>query len=245
MRDLSSLLSRTPPPGEPWYGRDGGERFRSDRDLVRSQFPRIRHLIDPLAHRVFLEGELVIRGDAGVPERVAVRVEFGDGYPAYEPSAYEPVGRFPRIADRHLYPDGRCCLWIEQESRWDGGDPEGLRRFLDEVALFFDRQLICDLTGSFPGPQRGHGVDGYVEFARDVLGGDAVLAAMLPLLCGRKTVAGGDRCPCGSGRRFRRCHEPAVARVFRNVDRRWMQGEFRSWSRPAASAACCGGQTRC
>jgi hypothetical protein len=58
---------------------------------------------------------------------------------------------FPADLDRHLLTGGRCCLWLPLQSRWTN-DRDALLPFLDELAVFFDRQLVYDATAGRSGP---------------------------------------------------------------------------------------------
>lgn len=110
--------------------------------------------------------------DCGVPTSIAVRLAFSYDYPQSEPRAFDAGESFPHHANRHFYEDGSCCLWLELESSWDPADIDALESFLDQLAVFFDRQLICDATGGnyLLGESRGHGDAGYMEYARSFLG---------------------------------------------------------------------------
>ena len=120
------------------------------------------------------------------------------------PRAYEVGGRHHAIStkhnvdviDLHFYPDGSCCLGI----RFSPERFLTVERFTDELVIPFlyrlsyvDRNgLIAakrDLWGEYP-----HGNDGVRQFISEMLD----MASRGP---GRNEL-----CPCGSGRKFKRCH---------------------------------------
>src|SRR6266567_1096614 len=170
------LYRRAPTQAKPkaWYQRDGGERLAQDRERIAAAFPGLSYQIDEQAGRVFLEGTITLLAECGISTPIQVRVEFPDDYPEHEPRVYDAAQRFPHEADRHFYSDGQCCLWLPPESRWDAKDPDGVCRFLEEVAVFLDQQLTYEALGKgrWPGRQRSHGDAGYVEFVLELLGGD-------------------------------------------------------------------------
>ena len=108
------LYRRAPTQAKPkaWYQRDGGGRLAQDRERIAAAFPGLSYQIDEQAGRVFLEGTITLVAECGISTPIQVRVEFPDDYPEHEPRVYDAAQRFPYEADRHFYPDGRCCLWL-------------------------------------------------------------------------------------------------------------------------------------
>jgi uncharacterized protein YecA (UPF0149 family) len=163
---------------------------------------------------------LLLLSDSGITTRVAVRIDFPDRYPELEPTAYDDENRFPPDLDRHLLRDGRCCLWLLARSRWKPYDPDALLTFLDEVALFFDRLLVHDATGrkKWPGGEYPHGRVGYIEFLMETLAVDrSKLDALAPAPLNRARPERNDPCPCGSGRKFKRCHALGIWQVQQTI----------------------------
>jgi hypothetical protein len=206
-------------PNSPWFVRDNGRRLARDRELVAKHYPQLLYEIEE-QQIVRLRGPLLFQSDSGITTRVAVRVEFPARYPEHEPTAYDDEGRFPPSLDRHILRDGQCCLWLPPRSRWKPYDPDALLPFLDEVALFIDRQLVYDATGSkeWPGGEYPHGRAGYGEFLREILAADrSKLDVLAPVLLNRTRPERNDPCPCGSGRKFKRCHALGIWQVQRTV----------------------------
>lgn len=210
-------------PIKPWYERENGARYASDRALVAEFYPTLQFRIDHSEARVSLEGSIVIRAACGIPTEIATQIKFPWDYPQSEPIAYDSKRRFqplpPKLlVDRHICKDGQCCLWLPPCSLWDPHDQLALRLFLDQLAVFFNRQLIYDITASWPGPEYDHGTKGYVQFIREQLGNDDPLAAaLLPAITLRASVGRNACCPCGGGKKFKRCHLQAVSDIQRLI----------------------------
>jgi hypothetical protein len=166
-----------------------------------------------------LVGDYVLITTAGVEHRISTRIDFPDHYPAEEPEAFATGNRFPHEADRHFYPGGGCCLWLPVESGWQSDDPDALRAFLDQLGIFYYRQLMLDagVTDVWPGPQRGHGAQGYLDALAERWGMRADQARRM-----RRALAGkvnrNTPCPCGSGIRYRRCHQGFITRFIQRTD---------------------------
>lgn len=210
--------NRTPP--KPWYEQDNGARLTHDKQLLAQSFPGLVYSIDDKARQVTLGGTITLRAECGIPTESQVRVVFPPNYPYQEPRIYDAEDRFPHTADRHFYKDGRCCLWLPPDSNWNPKDPEGLCRLFEEVAVFFDRQLVLEAGGkdTWPGEQRPHGDAGYIQFVQEIFGDDPqALVAFLPTFVQRKAPGRNSSCPCGSGQKYKRCHLERVEEVKRRV----------------------------
>lgn len=202
----------------PWYERNR-VRFSADQALVAEYYPSLQFRIDREKESASLEGNMILRAECGIPAEITTVVRFPWDYPGREPVAYDAARRFlpksgGKLVDRHLGSDGQCCLWLNPESPWDSRDPSALRLFLDELAIFFDRQLIYDLTDEWPGPSYSHGRDGYLEFIREQLGSDAALTeALIAVITMETRIGPNNMCTCGSGKKFKKCHREVVEKI--------------------------------
>ncbi len=223
MRGRLSRQSRMPREAVPWHERDGGFRLAHDQELLSARYPRLAFSVDPETKRVSAQGTIDYKLCCDVPTSVAVRIEFPSAYPNQEPRAYDGENRFPHEADRHFHPDGECCLWLRPESEWESRNPCALAHFLDQVAVFFDRQLICEALPSYtaaqwPGGAREHGAAGYLEYVRDEFGDESLLRALLPALVGKDKIGRNKKCPCGNDVKYKHCHLRRVEEVRRSLN---------------------------
>ena len=192
----------------------GGKRLAHDLDLVARIQPEMAFYVDEKHNRVYVAGPFVVRTDSGVPLRHSVRIEFSQEYPWLEPRAFDIGNRFCHNAEHHFFTDGQCCLWLPPERRWDPADLDALKGFLIEVGLFFIQQLVFEQSGSWPGPQRPHGVKGYLEYLKVQFETDERgVAALLAVLADKTVIGRNGPCPCGSGRKFKGCHLRPLDRV--------------------------------
>lgn len=204
-----------------WFERaEGATRLAHDQALVAREYPSLSFRIDRESGDVYLEGSLVYRSESGIPTEVPIRIDFPFDYPNREPRAFDVAGLFEHSWDRHFAnKEGACCLWLPPKSRWNISDPDTLLTFLDEVVLFFHRQLIYDATGrkDWPGPQYGHRLDGYEQWIAEEFDNEGALRAFVPVLNANLKIGRNDRCPCESGRKFKRCHAEILENIRRNV----------------------------
>ena len=213
-----------------WYEGAGEARLAHDKSIVASHYPGLSYWQRESDGAMYLAGIITLGSECGVSTQIAVRVDFPPTYPRQEPRAFDTNSRFPHDADHHFYPNGQCCLWLPPESKWDTVDNDALQLFLDEVTIFFDRQLVYEATGEavWPGGQRAHGARGYVEFVRDFLGGDQrLLSALSPTFANVSGIGRNSPCPCGSGIKYKRCHLTAVNQIRRRVGSLELHTTFR------------------
>jgi hypothetical protein len=89
-----------------------------------------------------------------------------------------------------------------------------------QLAIFFNHQLIYDVSGKWPVAARGHGPDGYREFLVERLAiSEQDFPKFIPLLTDGARVAY-TPCPCGSGKQAKRCHVGAVNELISQIGRR-------------------------
>lgn len=210
---------RKPTRARPWYQRDKGARLAADTKLVAENFPTLAFRIEEQTQLVFLEGPLTIGSKCGITTTIETRLVFPSSYPNAEPVAFDATRRFKpypgkTIEDRHLSGKGQCCLWLPPRSAWSSANPNALRDFLDQLVIFFDRQLIYDATGEWPGPAYDHGRNGYRQFIEEELQNNAALANSLsPIILRQVSIGRNDGCPCGSERKFKKCHLHIVEQI--------------------------------
>jgi len=209
-----------------WFERSDRSVLRAEEALVKEFYPGLRFRLDADAGRMNLEGDFVLQTDCGVSTSIAIRLVFPEDYPESEPTAFDATGRFPVSADRHIIKDGRFCLWLPPCSPWDIDDPNRLCRFLDEVTVFLDMQLVFDATGGkiWPGDQYKHGAKGYEEFMLALLDGDdAHLSSLFPVILGKIHPGRNEFCPCGSLKKYKHCHLDAIAEIVGRIGRRTLE----------------------
>lgn len=196
-----------------WWEGNGAERLKHDEEIVGEVQPRLVHHARPDG-LMSLVGDFVIGTRSGAEHRIPTLILFPPDYPVSEPVAFETSERFaPHHSDRHFYPNGGCCLWLDIESPYDPADPDGLRVVLDQLLVFYHRQLMMEagVVDVFPGPQRGHGGFGYLDYLKESWAtDDATVRRLRFALAGKQDPK--SVCPCGSGRQYRRCHQGHVTR---------------------------------
>ncbi|OYU37579.1 MAG: hypothetical protein CFE33_20320 [Pseudorhodobacter sp. PARRP1] len=180
---------------------------------------------------IVVEGKLLVGPTGAWFDVYDVLLVFLPGFPNVEPLVWEVASRVPRTADRHVFPkDGNCCLGVWEE--WLICAPSHtVADFMSSpLQSYFESQTYFEMHADWPYGQRSHGIQGVVEAFADVLG----VAPRLDLVrdhlavLAREHHKGHHVCPCGSGRRLRKCHLEQVramaGRVSPNMARRMLEG---------------------
>ncbi len=197
-----------------WHGtRTGRERLERDRELVAGIYPNLHFRVN--VDTVLLAGSIDVVQDCGEGDRVWLELHFPAAYPGDEPTTFETAGRFARGGDNHINSDGSFCLWTPEESLWDPRDPDALLRYLEQLVVYIDKQLVFEVTRRWPGGQRPHGESGREAAICEIAKCDLHAAKI-----GRRIAESGKgyigrkaACPCGSGAIFEKCHRGEGIRV--------------------------------
>jgi len=166
----------------------------------------------PEAKRIIVKGTFPIVSNGRVLDRYSVEIEIPPDYPRSWPIVREVGGRIPRTSDCHINPDGSACLFLPDEASIKLPKDLSFRNFLDgPVRNFFIGQSLVELNQPWPSGERPHGAAGILEFYRELLGTQdlAIVRKYLEYL-GKKEIKGHWPCPCGSGRKLRKCHRAQV-----------------------------------
>lgn len=157
--------------------------------------------------------------ERAVLDEFAVRIELLWDYPRSLPVVWETRGRIPATAERHMEAGGKACVLLP-DARWEEF-PEGAAfiEFLEgPLHNFFLGQIVVDAGGEWPFGEWEHAGDGVRAYYRDLLGTDdaTVIANTLELIAKKSLKLAWD-CPCGSGRRLRKCCRMKIIELRRKI----------------------------
>lgn len=169
---------------------------------------------------IILDGLFVVSGPDGPFDFYQLLAGIAVGFPAEEPWVFEKGGRIPRTADRHVFPkDGNCCLGVWEEWLLTSPDHRFETYLTGPMHDYFVSQTYYEVNGVWPFGERSHGMLGVLEAYADLLGiaPDAKIITNYLRLLSRQQIKGHAFCPCGSGRRLRRCHSNDLHRLTRKI----------------------------
>lgn len=169
------------------------------------------------SYLVFENG--AVANPAGPISEFDIEMALPDRYPRREPRVFEVGGRIPREPDRHINPDGDCCVTVWEHWLLTARDHSFAAYLNGPVNEFFLGQYWYEKTGTWPFGERPHGQKGLVEAYADVLGippRKKDLTYYLRLLS-QDWPKGHWLCPCGNGKRLRYCHRAELAGLHDKV----------------------------
>lgn len=185
----------------------------------------------PKLHAVAEGSDILVRGTYLVFEKGAIANPAGpisefeiemvlpERYPRREPKVFEVGGRIPRCPDRHINPDGDCCVTVWEHWLVTASDHSFAAFLNGPVNEFFLGQYWYENTGTWPFGERPHGQKGLVEAYADSLSiahNKKNLIYHLRLLS-QDWPKGHWLCPCGSGKRLRYCHRDELMALHEKV----------------------------
>ena len=158
-----------------------GHRSIEETDPGGGERPRLR-LINQICGRRPEGADIYVRGSyllfengsvsnpAGPITQFDIAMVLVPGFSHREPKVFEVGGRIPRCADRHINPDGDCCVTVWEH--WlASADDHSFASFLNgPVHEYFLGQYWCERTGKWPFGERAHGLRGLEEAYADALG---------------------------------------------------------------------------
>ena len=203
----------------PWHVRNAAE-FERLRPALEAEFPHL-HVRVRDSYTV-LAGDLPLVLDSRVVDTFAIEIVIPPhGTRHTVPVVREIGGRIPWVADRHVYPDGRACLFVEAEYWFKHPDGLSLLEFLrGPVTSYFVGQMSYEQEKRWPFGERSHGALGVVEFYAPLVGSrdPRVIKRFVQMIVAKKLRTTWC-CPCGSGRRLCNCHGECVRMLRGRIKR--------------------------
>ena len=213
-----------------------------ERERLVAAFPTFT--LDTSAEPATVTGTLWL--DSGIGFSVDLRIP--NDYPEGIPRLYCRREEIPWTEDRHVMGSGVACLCVSSEYRLHWPRGSDLTDFLTcFVVPYFARQAYYQTHGQWPpGQERTHGDAGIVESLSDTLSelgspSVATIERFLIVLASHGHPKASDPCPCGSGKKIRKCHRRLVWPLRNNVDPQLARNDLsllrQSQSRPVSPSA--------
>ena len=148
-------------------------------------------------------------------ESYSVRIIIPSLYPKELPSIYETGNKIPK--ERHINNDGSCCLAPTVEMWLILGSSYTLIDFIDKLVIpYLANQKLVECGQGWNNGEYAHGGKGLLEYYKVSLKinkTDAVLNC-LNNLKKISTIRKSATCYCGSGIKFKDCHESRIQKLL-------------------------------
>jgi len=188
-------------------------RLEADRELLAREHPYLAYQLDESRLVATATGAVPVLLPDGDLDPIEIGVDFHHEYPPRAPTVLDAARRWIPDDDRHIPGDHTFCLYLRDADEPNLARPESLHLFMLDVICFLEQQLIYDRIGRFPGPEWPHQRDAYALYIIEQLPGDNPADESLWDAVRGVKPARNDRCPCGSGTKFKRCHQDLVVEL--------------------------------
>lgn len=201
----------------PWFIQNPGALDELRRGL-RARYPSL--------HAEICDGHVVVRGvftvvhDHVELERYLLELLLADDHPCSAPLVWEIGNRIPRSRDRHVNPtDGTLCLGLPEEIWKIGSEGFELSTYLEgPVRTFLIGNSLFERGEKWPHGEWAHGASGICQFYGEKIGfSDPATVCQLLEMLSKRRIKGHWLCPCGSGRKLRKCHVAQVMQLHRTL----------------------------
>ena len=196
---------------------------------------RIKDAFSGLALDTATGGDAIVTGvtevipDVGFSTHLIVPANYPNGVPVLRCDPKE----IPWIVDRHVYGNGVACLCVASEYRTHWPRGSDIADFLSKLVVpYFVAQLYFEAHGHWPATgQRSHGREGVIEAYRDFLAplgsvSERSIHDTMKLMARVSPPKGHHPCPCGSGRKLRKCHRELFWKLRSRIDCRHAASDY-------------------
>lgn len=152
-------------------------------------------------------------------DRFQIQIIIPPDFPRSIAIVKELEGRVPsKNPDWHAYASGTLCVIVPEE--WlINAQSDSLIAFLDgPLRNYFIAHALAEAGIKRPMGERSHGVQGLWEAYGEMVGTTEPLTIQRYLKCLSIAQARGHLdCPCGSGKRLRKCHMPDIMKLKKTI----------------------------
>ena len=172
-------------------------------------------------YEIALSGHLFFEaapdGLASITDSFEIEMLIPNAYPDMLPRVKETGGKIDNHYE-HVFTDGTLCLAVPVEIRRIFHQQPSLLGFVNKLVIpYFYGYCHWKEHGEHPFGEQKHGGEGIIQYYLEKLNlGDEVTALAFVCFLYEHGYRGHHDCPCGSGRRIRKCHGPTMLDLHRH-----------------------------
>lgn len=166
-----------------------------------------------------LIGDLAIIDKGGkVWDVYRIKIQANSNYPYRRfPKLFELSGKFPKIADWHVYLDESCCITVLPKENIACKKGINLVKYIQEwVIPYFANQTFRMEEGYYKNGEFGHDLFGTYEYYASLLktNNPQNIIFILDYSLRVKKIQRTVICFCGSKKKYRKCHKDAMEEIW-------------------------------
>ena len=147
-----------------------------------------------------------------------VKISISDKYPEELPVVIETEGRIPEKFHRNKDEQKSLCLGTFLDLHMKFYEDKTLLHFVNNCLIpYLLRFSYWEKTGEIPLGERSHGIEGIYETYYSVLTVSKKMTVVRFIIITLKGSNDYDKCPCGSGKRYFKCHKPIITKIRKIV----------------------------
>lgn len=156
-------------------------------------------------------------GFAQITDSFEIEMLIHNAYPDILPRVRETGGKIDSRYE-HVFSNGVLCLAVPVEMRRIFHQQPSLLGFVNRLVVpYFYGYCYWKEHGEHPFGEQKHGGEGIIQYYMERLDlGDEVTALAFVCSLYEHGYRGHHDCPCGSGRRIRKCHGPTLMELHRH-----------------------------
>lgn len=156
-------------------------------------------------------------GLAPITDSFEIEMLIPESYPDRLPQVRETGGKINSDYE-HVFPDGTLCLGVPIEMQRIFCQQPSLLGFVNKLVIpYFYGYCHWKVHGEHPFGEQKHGGEGIIQYYIDRLNlSDEATALAFVCFLYEYGYRGHHDCPCGSGRRVRKCHGPMLLDLHRH-----------------------------
>lgn len=188
--------------------------FERDFGAALERFPKLSYHWSTKVKMWIITGELDICDTEGVYwNTFQITMLVPRSYPYCVPIVAERSNIIPRDIEWHISSEGICCLDVDHNLKAMAKKGINLTAFIkDKVYTYFANQLYKLEKNEYAGKEYAHHLDGIIQYYQEThhLSDKQTIIAMLSRLTNNSLLGRNDKCPCGSGKKIKHCHQNSI-----------------------------------
>lgn len=178
--------------------------IKEDLNDVMAIFPKLELVKSSLI------GEIDIYDDENVYyDSFNININIPEKYPYEFPVLHEISNKIPRIIDRHISEEGKCCVCVTQEEDIRSKRGIKIKDFMFEYVIpFLANQIYFEGNKKWANGEYKHGLAGIFQYYYELFETrniELILKGLKTYL--DKSLKPYEKCFCGSGKKLKKCHQ--------------------------------------
>lgn len=190
--------------------------FANQAASINDVFPKLQ-LVECESVSI-ISGEIDIIDNQGkLWESYQVEIHPSGGFPYCFPLVYEVGNKIPRIIDWHVNPSGTCCIGVRPDEAIKCKNGISILHFIkNEMIPYFFNQTYRRIEGYYPNGEWAHYEEGVFQFYERMLktNNPIKIVRLLKFIAAESPPKRIDKCFCGNGRSYRKCHQAAYEKLI-------------------------------